>query len=405
VAILELSKKPSAKAPQIEAESDTFKALVLSTSSAHFNLSRGREMELFSLEALDARSGDCLLIHYGVNQPGLMLIDGGFASTYYNVLRPRLMELRDDRVNAEEPLTIDQLVVSHLDQDHIGGIERLFQDLRRVVQEGLEETFRIRGLWANFFDDSAAAAIGTSVLAEIEERVAAVRPQSVSQARVVRDIANLLGVGGNPPFNGLVFGPNEIDLGNGLIVTVVAPTQGRLDALRTQWLNTPIDRSEQGAAEAASYLDTAVPNLSSIVMHLRFQGKTMLLTGDGRGDETLIGLEQAGLFDANGTCVVDVLKLPHHGSDRNIDHDYFERIVARHYVISADGRFDNPSRETFRLLTETQGSREYEICLTSSANTDFFASDHADNDRNYQVRIRADAERSITVHVGSIDND
>jgi hypothetical protein len=74
-------------------------------------------------------------------------------------------------------------------------------------------------------------------------------------------------------------------------------------------------------------------------------------------------------------------------------------------VISADGRFDNPSRETFRLLTETQGSREYEICLTSSANTDFFASNHADNDRNYQVRVRADAERSITVHVGTIDND
>ena len=49
---------------------------------------------------------------------------------------------------------------------------------------------------------------------------------------MVRDIANLLGVGGNPPFNGLVFGPNEIDLGNGLIVTVVAPPQGRLDALQ-----------------------------------------------------------------------------------------------------------------------------------------------------------------------------
>ena len=200
-------------------------------------------MELFSLEALDAQSGDCLLIHYGVNQPGLMLIDGGFASTYDNVLRPRLMERPEDRVNVEEPLTIDQLVVSHLDQDHIGGIERLFQDLRRVVQEGLEETFRIRGLWANSFDDSAAAAIGTSVPAEIEESVPAARPQSVSQARVVRDIANLLGVGGNPPFNGLVIGPNEIDLGNGLIVTVVAPTRGRLDALRTQWLTHQIGRS------------------------------------------------------------------------------------------------------------------------------------------------------------------
>ena len=63
----------------------------MSTSSGT-SISLGAvEMELFSLEALDAQSRDYLLIHYGVNQPGLMLIDGGFASTYDNVLRPRLM--------------------------------------------------------------------------------------------------------------------------------------------------------------------------------------------------------------------------------------------------------------------------------------------------------------------------
>jgi hypothetical protein len=76
----------------------------------------------------------------------------------------------------------------------------------------------------------------------------------------------------------------------------------------------------------------------------------LLLTGDGRGDHTLEGLKSAGLLDQSGKLHLDVLKCPHQGSIRNVEKQYFEKIVADHYVISADGKFDNPDGATLELI-------------------------------------------------------
>ena len=112
------------------------------------------------------------------------------------------------------------------------------------------------------------------------------------------------------------------------------------------------------ARRVAAYIDQSVPNLSSIVLFVESGGRTMLLTGDGRGDDTLAGLEAADLLTPGEALRVDLLKVPHHGSDRNVEADYFERIVADHYVISGDGRHDNPSQEMLRMLIDSQGDRE-----------------------------------------------
>ncbi len=89
-------------------------------------------MEVLSLEALDARSGDALILHFGSTEdPRLMLIDGGFAATYRDRLRPRLDALRQMLgVPEEESLRLDHVVVLHLDLDHVSGIVQLFRDLR-----------------------------------------------------------------------------------------------------------------------------------------------------------------------------------------------------------------------------------------------------------------------------------
>ena len=50
---------------------------------------------LFSLEALKAEHGDCLLLHWGTaSARRTLLIDGGPRGVYQDALRPRLMQLR-----------------------------------------------------------------------------------------------------------------------------------------------------------------------------------------------------------------------------------------------------------------------------------------------------------------------
>ena len=92
--------------------------------------------------------------------------------------------------------------------------------------------------------------------------------------------------------------------------------------------------------------------------------QTMLLTGDARGDKILEGLELVGLVDAGGTIHLDVLKVPHHGSDNNVETSFFKRVTADHYVLSGNGEHGNPERATLAMLLEARGNAEYTIHLT-----------------------------------------
>ena len=96
-------------------------------------------------------------------------------------------------------------------------------------------------------------------------------------------------------------------------------------------------------------------------------GRTILFTGDGRSDHLLDGLEAAGQLDANGALHVDVLKVPHHGSDRNATRTFFREVTADTYVISANGHPDNPDLSTLIWIVESaqQQSRDIDIVATN----------------------------------------
>jgi hypothetical protein len=53
-----------------------------------------------------------------------------------------------------------------------------------------------------------------------------------------------------------------------------------------------------------------------------------LFTGDGLGEHLVQGLEQAGMLGPGEAFHVNVLKLPHHGSARNVSREFFWRVTA-----------------------------------------------------------------------------
>src|SRR5206468_8478954 len=86
--------------------------------------------------------------------------------------------------------------------------------------------------------------------------------------------------------------------------------------------------------------DKSVPNLSSIVVLVEVAGKKLLLTGDAHGDDVVAAWGEVGQGALPAT--LDVLKMPHHGSIRNCTEKFLKSFVAKHYVFSANGKFDNP---------------------------------------------------------------
>ena len=51
-----------------------------------------------------------------------------------------------------------------------------------------------------------------------------------------------------------------------------------------------------------------------------------------------------------GTFEVDVLKVPHHGSENNIDSDFVEAVIARDYVFCGNGSHGNPNIKVIEMM-------------------------------------------------------
>lgn len=336
----------------------------------------------FALEALEAKKGDCLLLHYGKDSdPKLIVIDGGPGGVFAGSLKPRLDEIKAER-SPDDPLPIRMVMVSHIDDDHINGILQMIGKLADLHERNKPLPYDVTTLWHNSFDDllkneademvaslkSSANAASSSSFSAANlpvQRETALVLASVNQGRNLRDAAKRLAVDVNEGFKNLVMVPagaksRTFDCGDGLKFTVVGPDEERVKDLQIEW-DKQIKKS--GVAKIAEFADKSVFNLSSITVLATFKKKTMLLTGDARGDYVLAGLKRAGLLK-KGKLHVDLLKIPHHGSDNNVDTDFFRAITADHYVVSGDGEHGNPEVSTFQMISEARGQDVFTIYLT-----------------------------------------
>jgi beta-lactamase superfamily II metal-dependent hydrolase len=336
-----------------------------------------------TLDVRRARKGDCLILHYGSkDDPGLALIDGGPANVYKPHLKPRLAEIRKARgLSANGSLPVDLLMVSHIDDDHIRGMLELTKEL---VEEQGPLPLKIKGVWHNTFDDiignnpdklkaAVTAQFGTASLSGDGEEVEGLDPDaakvlaSISQGFKLRDDTKVLKLSINPQFKGkLVIAKKQgkqIAMGKGLTFTVIGPMNDEVLALQ-QAHDEFLEKQEEKAL--AAFTDKSVPNLSSLVVLAEAGKKRILLTGDARGDKILEGLELVGLLKKDGKSKIhmDILKCPHHGSNRNVEPIFFRRITADHYVFSGNGEHGNPERETLEMLLAERGNEKYTVHLT-----------------------------------------
>jgi hypothetical protein len=342
-------------------------------------------------EFLPAFKGDCFLIHAGTKaKPVLILVDGGPAGTYPQHLRPRLMELRAERgLDGVTPLVIDLVIVSHVDDDHINGIIDLLREIRNDMVAGNPPAFEVRGLWHNSFDEVigtdqvgvevaqfGAASLGPLIEDAEDQKAfdAGLILQSIAQGQELRDLATSaeLNIPLNDGFNGLIKTTNgqltKRKVG-GITFTIVGPRTAELAELQEkhdEWLE---EQKKKGKPITPGSLlqaltDESAANLSSIVLLAEKGRSKALLTGDARSDFIMKGLEEIGLAAPGGGLTVSLLKMPHHGSDRNVDEDFLKRVTAPQYLFTGNGEHGNPERGTFEMLAEARPAAKMELYLT-----------------------------------------
>ena len=305
------------------------------------------------VEVLPARLGDCLIVECPrpAGPTWRMLVDGGPPDTW------PLLEARLRRLDPADR-HIDVAVITHIDNDHIGGmLAFLSSDLAADVGD----------FWFNGRTHLSADAPG--------------KARSIEQGEsLVTALLGPLGAppsgkpGAKPPGRALpwnaAFGGGPIETGapgasggvitvtvpDGPTITVLSPTTGGLARLADSWssrLHDALQPRDRGLAPPADVLgplddlphlagertpsDSSVPNGSSIALLLERRGASIVLGADAYGDVLAAGLH--GVARARGlqSLPVDAIKLPHHGSQANVVAALLAAAPASHYLVSTNG--------------------------------------------------------------------
>lgn len=290
-------------------------------------------MTTFRLRLLPAADGDCLLLSWGDGGPlRHMVVDGGRASAY-PFLQAELKTIAD----AGE--TLDLYVLTHIDADHIEGALSYIKDEHRPIAPA--------DVWYNGYRQMSTT--GRRSMRQGDEYSAAL---DKLRWPLNRHFSN--GVASTAT------APQPLEVA-GLIVTMLSPDTGHLNALGEKWT---VWRAQQAAATgkptregmrgakrdrnpipdplviedliADGQMDTELPNGSSIAFIAEWRGHRILMGGDAHPDALLAAL--APLAEAaGGRYRVDVLKASHHGSAKNTSRQLIESIDCRRVAISTNG--------------------------------------------------------------------
>ena len=357
------------------------------------------------IDVIGAKHGDCLIISYGdEDAPRRILVDGGPPGVYRRHLRPRLMEIMSE-IGDQRPVEFELAMVSHVDQDHIKGLLELTNEMIR--EEGSSrDPARIKRFWHNSFSDITGGTEPATLTATVDAIVASSnaggRPPfsgldgsdgraahilaGIDQGRQLRDNLVELGLDGNRPFDGKMVLQGKVLILEGMNLEIIGPDVNRLTKLQQEW------NPSLSPTQIAAFADKSIANLSSIVVLAECEGKKILLTGDARGDDIMDWLKNTGHLEDGGTFHVDVLKMPHHGSDNNIAPSFFKAVTADVYLYCGDGKHDNPEPATLRMMREAREGNNYKVVFSN-----FIEMEHEAKQDGFLAEIAALKASEISV--------
>lgn len=373
---------------------------------------------MLKLLAVQAEFGDCFLLQYSdSNNFVSILIDGGPSHTYERSLKPSLNAVLPNK-------NIDLVILSHIDNDHVLGLIELFEAIKDEKSSG-NEIYKIGCLWHNSFTDLIAStdkadklmrginlsneffAIGDA----LSEFSALGALKGVSEGRDLTKLAQALNIPINPQFGGDIITTDHKVIGiDGLNIHILGPTQKNLEKLRKIWddwlkshpQSVVVTPKDYGALQI---LDASITNLSSIMFMVESKGKKLLFTGDGLGKDLVEELSEKHLLNSEGRIHVDILKVPHHGSERNSSEQFFETVTANTYIISANGRDDNPSFSTLKWIIESGKKDDRKITIISTNKTENIEKVHKIYDpEKFQYKINFLNPQESFLEINSSNN-
>jgi len=305
-------------------------------------------------EFLKAGNGDCILISVDNNRINI-LIDGGLANTYTRELKKRLQIIKNKN------RYLDLVVLTHYDNDHIGGILKLLDDEKKSIKQ--VGTTMLKEFWFNSFDKALVNPSNTSNKTsakqqiKFDEYIKELLPFINYSSRISIDNITEKTLGENQEIRFILLSPNNQKLDD-----LFSKYKRETKSYQTSAFSNDYDISIEELSQRDFKKDTSLTNGASIAFIIEYKKLKFMFLGDAHIDLIIDRLKELG-YSSENRLKLEFVKLSHHGSSKNLNSDFLDLIDTQTFVILTNGsRHNHPNKETLaKILTYSKRVREEDI--------------------------------------------
>lgn len=289
---------------------------------------------MFQVNILKAGSGDSILIRYkSGNSEKYILIDGGVGEIYTKEIKHIIAGLNQ----------LDLIIVTHIDRDHIGGINKLLSSKNSIK---LKEVI---------FNSANLIKKNNSNLISISDGINLVEHLKKQNIKV-NDVP-------------VIIGSKRID--NDFTVEFLSPSIESLIQLEKNWSeiekeqkstlmtsskkidNRNLDEIANDKFEEVNYKND-IANWSSLAFEVKYKDICILFLGDAK-DSVIVNTLKNNGYSSNKKFKIDYIKLSHHGSKYNTSIEFLELVNCNHFIFSTNGTDQNPHIQTIARILCNKG--------------------------------------------------
>lgn len=298
---------------------------------------------MIEIHAPKVGMGDCFLIY--IQEDGhkqLLVIDSGFSGTY-PLFKKELLSLMQAHICET------RMLLTHIDQDHIGGFKKLFQDASFQMYDRLT-TFYYNPLQSL----QKLAPEVTEEMVESADHVFLDAMTSYSDAITLETLLAEKQVFVKTELHSGV----QIELGAGIRMTILSPSSSsmtryqewvRKKGLKTEARITDYHKSLKELIEVPFVSDNSIVNASSLSFIIESKEYKLLFLGDAIPEDVFKSLCTMG-YSQETPLFADVVKISHHGSRHNTSPELLDLIRSKHFLISGN----SPDKETLARIVFSQ---------------------------------------------------
>ncbi|MED5121609.1 MBL fold metallo-hydrolase [Priestia megaterium] len=292
-----------------------------------------------SVKVFPAAHGDCFLLKVcGKTGIRYVLIDGGKGELCHKELKAEFVKL--DKKNQ----CIDLLIVTHIDDDHIAGIIKLYKDKKINTSIINKVWFNSGNLISNKLDQIEMNNRDFYLNSDHSSK-----KMSVRQGITLEGVLNDTGVW----YEDLIFSDQLHNL-DGITLRILSPDTETLRELNTRWdsemeklikkrannkkmsSTTDYHKTINELSNEEFEEDSSLFNKSSIAFLLEYENCRLLMLGDAHPSIVVSSLKKLGYSEKN-KLKLDLMKISHHASKKNTSPELLELLDCEKFIVSSDG--------------------------------------------------------------------